>query len=90
MPVTVEKPQHPRPSLKNLERAYMTSGQWPPLVKKITAPDGSVRWRACGAGYCTEHLQKWQAEVMLHALLGSCAAYPRVVKAEPDEPGETG
>lgn len=30
--------------------------------------DEGIRWRVCGLGYCTEHSQLWQAEVIHHCL----------------------
>jgi hypothetical protein len=31
--------------------------------------NGEEVWRVCGLGYCTEHRQRWQAEVLLECLL---------------------
>ena len=34
------------------------------------------RWRVCGLGYCTEHAQRWQAEVIHHCLRVSKGILP--------------
>jgi hypothetical protein len=38
-----------------------------PTVEQVDTSDGP-RWRVCGLGYCTEHQQRWQAEVMHQCL----------------------
>lgn len=39
-----------------------------PTVELVHTSDGP-RWRVCGLGYCTEHAQRWQAEVLYQCLL---------------------
>lgn len=38
-----------------------------PRVELIQTSNGPI-WRVCGLGYCTEHQQRWQAEVMFECL----------------------
>lgn len=45
-----------------------------PFVELVRTPDGE-RWRVCGLGYCTEHAQRWQAEVM-HQCLRTAKGLP--------------
>jgi len=39
-----------------------------PVINQVATKDG-IKWRVCGLGYCTEHAQRWQAEVMYECLL---------------------
>jgi hypothetical protein len=39
-----------------------------PRVELIQTSHGPL-WRVCGLGYCTEHRQRWQAEVLFECLL---------------------
>jgi hypothetical protein len=39
-----------------------------PRVELIQTISGPI-WRVCGLGYCTEHRQRWQAEVLFECLL---------------------
>jgi hypothetical protein len=41
-----------------------------PTVELVETSNGAV-WRVCGLGYCTEHRQRWQAEVMYECLLAA-------------------
>lgn len=38
-----------------------------PTVEQVETPSGPI-WRVCGLGYCTEHRQRWQAEVLHECL----------------------
>ena len=39
-------------------------------VELVDTSKGPI-WRVCGLGYCTEHRQRWQAEVMYQCLLAA-------------------
>jgi hypothetical protein len=39
-----------------------------PTVELVETSQGP-RWRVCGLGYCTEHQQRWQAEVLFECLM---------------------
>jgi len=39
-----------------------------PTVELVETSKGPM-WRVCGLGYCTEHRQRWQAEVLFECLL---------------------
>lgn len=39
-----------------------------PTVELVETSSGP-RWRVCGLGYCTEHMQRWQAEVLFECLM---------------------
>ena len=41
-----------------------------PVIYQVTTK-GEAKWRVCGLGYCTEHRQRWQAEVMFECLMVS-------------------
>ena len=41
-----------------------------PTVELVETSKGPI-WRVCGLGYCTEHRQRWQAEVMYQCLLAA-------------------
>ena len=38
-----------------------------PTVELVESENGPY-WRVCGLGYCTEHQQRWQAEVLFECL----------------------
>jgi hypothetical protein len=39
-----------------------------PVINQVTTKDG-IKWRVCGLGYCIEHQQRWQAEVMFECMM---------------------
>ena len=39
-----------------------------PTVEWVDSERGGY-WRVCGLGYCTEHQQRWQAEVLYECML---------------------
>jgi len=39
-----------------------------PVINQVTTKDG-IKWRVCGLGYCIEHRQRWQAEVMFECMM---------------------
>jgi hypothetical protein len=39
-----------------------------PVINQVTTQDG-IKWRVCGLGYCIEHQQRWQAEVMFECMM---------------------
>lgn len=39
-----------------------------PTVELVDTSEGP-RWRVCGLGYCTMHMQRWQAEVLFECLM---------------------
>jgi hypothetical protein len=41
-----------------------------PRVELIQTSHGPI-WRVCGLGYCTEHQQRWQAEVLFECLMAA-------------------
>lgn len=50
------------------EQALLSLANVEPTVERIITASGYV-WRVCGLGYCTEHQQRWQAEVMYECLM---------------------
>jgi hypothetical protein len=41
-----------------------------PTVELVETSKGP-RWRVCGLGYCTEHRQRWQAEILHECLMAA-------------------
>ena len=39
-----------------------------PTIEYVETKDG-MKWRVCGLGYCTEHQQRWQAEILYECLM---------------------
>ena len=39
-----------------------------PEIKQVTTDEG-IKWRVCGLGYCIEHGQRWQAEVLFECMM---------------------
>ena len=39
-----------------------------PTIKYVQTKDG-MKWQVCGLGYCTEHQQLWQAEILHECLM---------------------
>lgn len=39
-----------------------------PTVELVDSERGPY-WRVCGLGYCTEHQQRWQAQVLYECLM---------------------
>lgn len=50
-----------------------------PTVELVETKKGPI-WRVCGLGYCTEHRQRWQAEVMYECLLAAKGVQPDDLK----------
>lgn len=48
-----------------------------PTIKHVQTKDG-MKWQVCGLGYCTEHKQLWQAEILHECLM--------IAKGCPDKP----
>lgn len=39
-----------------------------PTINYVKTKEG-MKWRVCGLGYCTEHGQRWQAEILHECLM---------------------
>ena len=61
------------------EEALLSLAFVEPTVERIITANGYA-WRVCGLGYCTEHQQRWQAEVMYECLLVAKGLQPRKIQ----------
>lgn len=67
------------------EEALLSLANVEPTVERIITASGYV-WRVCGLGYCTEHQQRWQAEVMYECLLVAKGLHQKAIHKPDHQP----